>query len=86
MKPFMVEITLSGLPAEKVAALMPEEDRIVKELTESGIVQALYVHADLSGAYIVGQAESGEALVTHLSRLPMYPHMQIKVVPLLVMG
>lgn len=79
---FMAVVRLSGLDRDAVIATMPAEDAVVRELMDEGIVTSLFVRGDLSGAFIVGSAQDEESYRLSLSRLPLFPHMNIDIVPL----
>lgn len=83
MHKYMVDLVVSGLTMDEIKAIIPAEGAVVRELMEAGVVLALHVKADYSGAYVVGQAADPESLKQELSRLPMYPHMAVRVVPIL---
>ena len=83
MQKYMVDMVVSGLTQDEIKAIIPAEGAMVRELTEAGVILALYVKADFSGAYVVAQAADPDSLKQELSRLPMYPHMAVTVVPIL---
>ena len=65
------------------AALLPAEQAHVKQLTEQGVVEAGYLAADRSHAWIVVRAESEERIEQVLSGFPFFPYMTLESTPLL---
>lgn len=78
MNKYMVEIKLENVPMEKIGELAPREDEMIAEMMEKGVIEKGYVLADLSGAYIVINAEDEQKATEHLEKLPMFPFMQIE--------
>ena len=63
----MVEIKLHDLPMDKIGELAPPEDAMIKEMMDAGIIEKGYVLSDMSGAYIVINAED-ERDATNISK------------------
>lgn len=78
MNKFMVEIKLENLPMDKIGELAPPEDAMIKEMIDAGVIEKGYVLSDLSGAYIVINAEHEQDATEHLEKLPMFPYMRIE--------
>jgi muconolactone delta-isomerase len=72
---FLIKNTWKEPPTEEVQALIPAEQARAKELTEQGIQQALYVAADLSGAWAVWDCESQDAVEETLETLPLHEYL-----------
>lgn len=72
---------VAGTEKER-AALLPAEQVHVKELMEQGVVEAGYLAADRSGAWMVVQGESGDHIQQVLRGLPFYPFIVPEVTPL----
>jgi len=69
---FMVKGTLKQAPTAEILALLPAEQARVHQLLEQGLVEALYVAADQSGAWLVMQGESQAGIQAVLSSLPLH--------------
>ena len=78
MNKFMVEIKLENLPMDKIGELAPPEDAMIKEMMDAGVIEKGYVLSDLSGAYIIINAEDKQDATEHLEKLPMFPYMRIE--------
>jgi muconolactone delta-isomerase len=76
---------MSFIPGTEAAraALLPTEQAHVKELMEQGVVEAGYLAADRSHAWMVVQGESQEHVQQVLKALPFYPFVELEVTPLL---
>ena len=55
---FLTKETLKAPPTAEIQALIPAEIAKVKELTEQGLVTAVYTAADLSSAWMVWNVDS----------------------------
>ena len=76
MNKYMVEISLSPIPMEKIRELAGPEDAMVAEWKAQGLVEQAYVRSDLSGAYIVMRGDNPEQVQERMSKLPMFPYMK----------
>jgi muconolactone delta-isomerase len=65
------------------AALLPAEQAHVKKLMEQGVVEAGYLAADRSHAWMVVQGASQEHIQQVLRALPFYPFVELALTPLL---
>lgn len=72
---FIIEETFKAPPTPEVQALIPAEQTRVKELTEQGLIAAVYVAADQSRAWALWNVESEAALNAAHDSLPLHPHM-----------
>ncbi len=76
---FLIKNTWKEPPTEKVQALIPAEQARGKELTEQGIQEALYVAADQSGAWLVWNCESQDAVEELHQTLPLHEHLNTEI-------
>lgn len=72
---FLIEETFKEPPTAEVQAIIPAEQARVKELTEQGLVAAVYIAADQSRAWAVWNVDSEAALEEAHDSLPLHPHM-----------
>ena len=79
MNKFMVEIKLHDLPMDKIGELAPPEDRMIKEMMDAGVIEKGYVLSDMSGAYIVINADDESDATGRLETLPMFPFMSLEI-------
>ena len=71
---FLAKETFKAPPTAEVQALIPAEIAKVKELTEQGLISAVYTAADLSSAWIVWNVDSQAALEEARNTLPLHPY------------
>ncbi len=76
---FLTTETLKAPPTAEVQAFLPAEMAKVKELTEQGLVAAVYVAADQSGAWMVWNVDSQAALEETHNTLPLHPYMNSEI-------
>ena len=76
---FLTRETFKAPPTEEVRALIPAEMAKVKELTEQGLVAAVYVAADQSGAWMVWNVDSQAALEEAHNTLPLHPYLNSEI-------
>ncbi len=76
---FLTRETFKASPTAEVKALIPAEQAKVKELTERGLIEAVYVAADLSGAWMVWNVDSRAALDEAHNTLPLHPHLNSEI-------
>jgi len=86
MKKFMLDIQLHGLDNETRMKLLPEEQKILKELEEDGTVVDNFIKLDMSGIFMVVMAADIDEVHSKLSTLPYYPFMKIEIVPVRVVN
>jgi muconolactone delta-isomerase len=78
-------VRLSFIPGteDARAALLPTEQAHVRKLMEQGVVEAGYLSADRSHAWMVVHGASQEHIQQVLRALPFYPFVELEVTPLL---
>ena len=76
---FLTKETFKAPPTSDVQALIPAEMAKVKELTEKGLIVAVYVAADQSSAWMVWNVDSQAALEETHTTLPLHPHMNSEI-------
>ncbi len=76
---FLTKETFKAPPTAEVQALMPAEIAKVKELTEQGLIAAVYVAADQSGAWMVWNVDSQAALEEIHNTLPLHPYLNSEI-------
>ena len=74
--------SLKAPPTTEVQALIPAEIAKVKELTEQGLVEAVYIAADQTGAWIVWNVGSQAALEEAHNTLPLHPYINSEITAL----
>jgi len=79
---FLTRETFKAPPTAEVQALIPAEIAKVKELTEQGLVEAVYIAADQTGAWIVWNVGSRAALEEAHSTLPLHPYINSEITEL----
>jgi muconolactone delta-isomerase len=65
------------------AALLPTEQAHVRKLMQQGVVEAGYLAADRSHAWMVVQGASQDHIQQVLRALPFYPYIELELTPLL---
>jgi muconolactone delta-isomerase len=82
---FMATISLDSASRSEVEQLIPAESARVRDLQQLGVLDALYI-PDGSGApaglWVVFNGDSRDAVQRVIEDLPMYPYMQVELVPL----
>ena len=76
---FLTKETFKAPPTSEVQALIPAEMAKVKELTEQGLIAAVYVAADRSGAWMVWNVDSQAALEKTHKTLPLHPYLNSEI-------
>ncbi|MCZ6535598.1 MAG: hypothetical protein O6914_06460 [Chloroflexi bacterium] len=76
---FLTTETFKAPPTAEVQALIPAEMAKVKELTEQGKIETVYVAADRSGAWIVWNVDSQAVLEEAHNTLPLHPYLNSKI-------
>ncbi len=79
---FMVSAKFRPQDRAEINARIPQEQARIKTLREQGVEEALYISTDLSRVWIVMQGESQDQVQKNLESLPLYPYMELEVVPL----
>jgi muconolactone delta-isomerase len=81
MKKFMVSVfeDIDPILAEKLQA---EENRIIAKWRETGMMIAMFFHADGKGLFGVMRAETAGVIMENMKTLPFYPFMKIDIVEL----
>ncbi len=82
MADFMVTIHVSGIDEKSMEKLRPEEGVVLKRWIMEGTLKAYHVRQDLSGAFLVLQANTLEEVENLLKTLPMFPYMKLEIVAL----
>ena len=80
---FLTRETFKAPPTAEVQALIPAEIAKAKELTEQGLIAAVYVAADQSGAWMVWNVDSQAALEETHNTLPLHPYMNSEIITVL---
>ena len=60
-------------------AFMPAEIAIVKDLTEKGLIEAVYTAADLTVAWFIWNCESQSVLEETHKTLPLHDYMNYEI-------
>ncbi len=76
---FLTTETFKAPPTAEVQAVIPAEQARVKELTEQGLIAAVYVAADQSGAWIVWNVDSQAAVEETHNTLPLHPYLNTEI-------
>ena len=76
---FLTKETFKAPPTAEVQALIPAEIAKVKELTEQGLISAVYMAADLSSVWVVWDVDSQAALEETHTTLPLHPYMNSEI-------
>lgn len=79
---FMLKATWKQPVDETVTALLPAEEARADELAEQGIMEALYLPADQSGAWTVWRCESHNQVHEIARTLPLYKFLNFEITPL----
>jgi len=72
---FLVKDSFKAPPTAEVQALIPSEQASVKELTEQGLIEVVYVAADLSSVWGIWNCESQAALEEAHKTLPLHKYL-----------
>ena len=72
---FLTKETFKAPPTAEVQALMPAEIAKVNELTEQGLLAAVYTAADLTSVWMVWKVDSQAALEETHNTLPLHLYM-----------
>ncbi len=76
---FLTTETFKAPPTEEVRALIPAEIVKVKELTEQGLIAAVYMAADHSSVWVVWNVDSQAALEEAQNTLPLHQHVNSEI-------
>ena len=79
---FMLKATWKQPVDETVTALLPAEEARADELTAQGMMEALYLPADQSGAWSVWRCESHSQVQEIAQTLPLYNFLNFEITPL----
>jgi muconolactone delta-isomerase len=79
---FMVSVKFRPQDRAEIIARIPQEQARIKALKERGVEEALYISSDFSRVWIVMQGESQDQVQKNLESLPLYPYMELELVPL----
>ena len=72
---FLTKESLKSPPTAEVKALMPKELARAKELIEQGLIEAVYIAADRSGAWLIWNCESQAVLEETHKTLPLHEYL-----------
>jgi|KNS12BottometaT_FD_k123_37283_1 muconolactone delta-isomerase len=72
---FLTKESFKAPPTAEVQALIPAELARTKELTEQGLLEAVYVAADRSGAWLIWNCESQAVLEETHKTLPLHEYL-----------
>ncbi|MEZ4737365.1 MAG: muconolactone Delta-isomerase family protein [Caldilineaceae bacterium] len=79
---FMLTATWKQPLDETMLALLPAEEARADELTKQGILEALYLPADQSGAWTVWRCASLDEVQEVAQTLPLYQYLNFEIAPL----
>ena len=82
---FMASISLDTTRRSDVERTLPAEQARVRELQQQGVLTALFVPDGFGapdGLWAVFKGESREAVQRVVESLPLYPYMQLELIPL----
>ena len=79
---FMLKATWKQPLDETMMALLPAEEARADELAQQGIMEALYLPADQSGAWTVWRCESQNEVQEIVQTLPLYHFLNFEITPL----
>jgi len=71
------------VPPEQSAALSVAEWQTVQQFLKEGKTEVAYALAGLKGGMGISEAESGAEINRRLSRLPLFPFLDIEIYPLM---
>jgi len=77
----MVIIRLTRAFGEDLAALLPEEQRILEQWGREGRLAGSWVRSDMGGAFLLLRATGPDAVQAMLETLPLHPYMETQIVP-----
>lgn len=80
---WMADITFKPGSGPEMAPLVPKEQEHIKELRERGVVEQLYITEKRDHVWIILQGEAQDAVEQELRAFPLYPYMNLQVLPLL---
>ena len=78
----MISASFRPQDQAEILARIPQEQVRIQTLREQGTVEALYISSDLSHVWIVMQGESQDQVQKDLESLPLYPYMEVVIIPL----
>ena len=76
---FLTKGTFKAPPTAEVQALIPAEIAKVKELTEQGLIAAVYTSADFTTFWTAWNVDSQAALEETLKTLPLEPFTDLEI-------
>ena len=77
----MITIQFDPQDFEAMSVLIPKEQEHIRALMSKRIVEAIYVSADRTVAWLPMKGESREQLEQELSTFPLYPYMKPQFIP-----
>ena len=78
----MITIHFDMQYSQEIGALVPQEQKHVRESMSKGTLEAIYISADRTVVWLVIKGESQEQIQQELSTFPLYPYMQPQFTPL----
>jgi muconolactone delta-isomerase len=79
----MITINFDTQHLQEINALVPKEQEHIKELMGKGTLEAVYISADRTTAWVVLKGDSQEQIQQELTGFPLYPYMIPQFTPLL---
>lgn len=79
---FMLKATWKQPLDETMMTLLPAEEARADELADQGILEALYLPADQSGAWTVWRCKSQDEVQEIAQTLPLYKFLNFEITPL----
>ena len=80
---WMADITFKSGSGPEMAPLVSKEQEHIKELRDQGVVEQIYITEKRDHVWIVMQGESQDAVEQELRAFPLYPYMNLQLLPLL---
>lgn len=80
MNRYMVEVTLSGVNPNEFELLAAKEQEVVAELIQTEFIEQIYIHSNLSGAYLVVREHDELQVKEQFASFPMFPYMTLKII------
>jgi len=71
-------MVVAAFTNEPDAALLPAERERVRELSDGGVLQAAYLSADRSEAWLVIRGDDSDATRNVMESMPLYPYLEIR--------
>lgn len=72
-----------SMPPQQMLEIIMAEYQVGKQIVEEGTNDVGYLLAGQKGGMFIGEAESGAELNAKLTRLPLFPYLDIQIYPLM---